>query len=228
MLACHLRWSPAPRAAIICTKFPRPRSAYLFILNCSLCHFTYWFVLWVLTHNLNSLRTFKSMSLLINLIAIQGHARLPSVTFWCLRDAKKWEASCTADASVNSYSLPWSKLEIAVILLRNVHIFDSTILLLRIHGKEIIRKVRTDKSRKTLSTVHTDRSEDTHMSTPGERFKKWHRTHALWYYPVITLLVQEWEGSAFGNDNLRNLDSSFHWKNKTKQNKRCENIQNSL
>lgn len=43
------------------------------------------------------------------------------------------------------------------------------------------------------------------------------------YYPVIKLLVQEWRGSAFGNDNLRNLGSPFHWK-KTK--KRCEDTQN--
>lgn len=64
------------------------------------------------------------------------------------------------EQSGNSYNTPL-----------NVHLFNSIILLLRINLKEITRKVCTDKSRKTLSIVHIEKSENTYMFTPGEYYK---------------------------------------------------------
>ena len=72
-------------------------------------------------------------------------------------DAKKWALSYTAGTSVNWYSLPQSNLEIVIIPLKNVYIFDSTIPLLRTHLQEITRKVCTDINRKIFGTAYIEK-----------------------------------------------------------------------
>lgn len=164
----------------------------MFQLNCRPSHFSYWLILWVLTHMPNLFRTLKNMTLLPNLGATCCHARLITVQDSTAEGCQQMGTSMhrrykcelvepSMEQSGKSYNTPQK----CAYLLFNNSTSQSW-------SKGNNQKSMHRCEQKAFSIVYIEKPENIHRSTAGKWLKN--DTRTTWYRIFGSLTWQHKKG----------------------------------